>query len=188
MTGANSRCWLDRNLGATKVALNSTDTDSYGDLFQWGRGDDGHQIRTPLSGATTGQSGLTSPGVDFLKGSSNWYNGILAHLLWKADGTGGNNPCPSGYRLPTKAEWDTERLSWGSSYAADALESTLKLPMAGYRSDRDGKIYDVGTFGSYWSSETERDKSIQLAFSSTLTARGAISNRAIGRSVRCIKH
>jgi len=44
--GQNGTCWLDRNLGATQVATSSTDAASYGDLFQWGRLDDGHQNRT----------------------------------------------------------------------------------------------------------------------------------------------
>ncbi|HMS69026.1 MAG TPA: FISUMP domain-containing protein, partial [Saprospiraceae bacterium] len=46
VVGAGNRCWLDRNLGASQVATSSTDAAAYGDLFQWGRGDDGHQIRT----------------------------------------------------------------------------------------------------------------------------------------------
>ncbi len=48
----NGLCWLDRNLGADPMpfvpaddATGNTDTRLYGDLFQWGRGDDGHQDR-----------------------------------------------------------------------------------------------------------------------------------------------
>jgi len=33
---------MDRNLGATQVATSSTDENSYGDLYQWGRRADGH--------------------------------------------------------------------------------------------------------------------------------------------------
>lgn len=40
------KIWLDRNLGATQIATSSTDTNSYGDLYQWGRPFDGHQSRT----------------------------------------------------------------------------------------------------------------------------------------------
>ena len=40
------KTWLDRNLGATQVATSSTDAASYGDLYQWGRAADGHQVRT----------------------------------------------------------------------------------------------------------------------------------------------
>jgi hypothetical protein len=40
------KIWLDKNLGALQVATSSTDSDSYGDLYQWGRSPEGHQIRT----------------------------------------------------------------------------------------------------------------------------------------------
>ncbi|WP_202775495.1 inverse autotransporter beta domain-containing protein [Bathymodiolus azoricus thioautotrophic gill symbiont] len=33
------RVWLDRNLGATKVAESSADSGAYGDYYQWGRND-----------------------------------------------------------------------------------------------------------------------------------------------------
>ena len=33
VTGVNDRCWLDRNLGATRAAESSTDTEAYGDYF-----------------------------------------------------------------------------------------------------------------------------------------------------------
>ena len=46
-----TKYWLDLNLGATQVAACNTDANSYGDLFQWGRGGDGHQVRTS---STTG--------------------------------------------------------------------------------------------------------------------------------------
>jgi predicted secreted hydrolase len=39
------RVWLDRNLGAKQVATSGHDTDSYGSLYQWGRGKDDHEDR-----------------------------------------------------------------------------------------------------------------------------------------------
>ena len=50
------KVWLNRNLGATQVASSSTDTASYGDLYQWGRAADGHQVRTPLSATQNTQA------------------------------------------------------------------------------------------------------------------------------------
>ena len=47
---AGGRCWMDRNLGASQVATSSNDVASYGDLFQWGRGADGHQLVNRYSG------------------------------------------------------------------------------------------------------------------------------------------
>lgn len=60
------KIWLDRNLGATQVATSSTDTNSYGDLYQWGRPSDGHQLRTSPAhdGDTLGKpSTATSSGA-----------------------------------------------------------------------------------------------------------------------------
>lgn len=178
------KIWMDRNLGATQVAASSTYAASYGDLYQWGRGTDGHQIRTSVS--TTGQSSLTSPGADFLKGSSNWYTGSNPDDLWKVDGTGVNNPCPSGYRLPTDAEWDAERASWVSNNAAGAMASPLKLPMAGNRFYSDGRLYYVGAYARYWSSTVSSIYSIQLQFNGSSVQMGT-DNRASASSVRCLK-
>ena len=50
------KVWLDRNLGATQVATSCTDADSYGDLYQWGRAADGHQVRTLLSATQNTQA------------------------------------------------------------------------------------------------------------------------------------
>uniref|UniRef100_UPI0040479F32 hypothetical protein n=2 Tax=Algoriphagus sp. TaxID=1872435 RepID=UPI0040479F32 len=180
------KIWMDRNLGATQVATSSTDDASYGDLYQWGRGADGHQIRTPLSTPTTGQSSSSSPGANFLIGSENWYNGTNPDNLWQGV-SGVNNPCPTGYRIPTDVEWDAERLSWGNSNqnAAGALASPLKLPMAGLRSNN-GSLFDVDTFGRYWSSTVSSTNARRLDFNSS-TANMSTRNRASGLSVRCLK-
>jgi len=45
------KIWMNRNLGASQVATSSTDANTYGDLYQWGRAADGHQLRT--SGTTS---------------------------------------------------------------------------------------------------------------------------------------
>ncbi len=37
------KIWLDRNLGASQVCTSSTDSSCYGNLYQWGRNDDGHE-------------------------------------------------------------------------------------------------------------------------------------------------
>ena len=57
---SKDKCWMDRNLGASKIAGSSNDVSAYGDLFQWGRGADGHQIRT--SGMTAILSSSDNPG------------------------------------------------------------------------------------------------------------------------------
>jgi uncharacterized protein (TIGR02145 family) len=178
------KIWMDRNLGATQVAASSTDAASYGDLYQWGRGADGHQLRS--SGTTTVQSSSTSPGNTFITVSNNnWYTGTDPDNLWQGV-NGINNPCPTGYRLPTNAEWDAERATWSSRNAAGALASPLKLPMAGFRSGSFGSLGSEGTLGGYWSSNVNGIYAFYLRFASS-SAQMAATFRASGWAVRCLK-
>ena len=180
------KVWMDRNLGASQVATSSTDTASYGGLFQWGRAADGHEIRT--SGTTATLSTTDTPGHgDFITTESSPYDwrNQQNHNLWQG-GSGTNNPCPSGYRLPTEAEWAAERTSWISSNTAGAFASPLKLPLAGSRGQSNGSLNTVGGSGNYWSSTVNGSYSryFYLAINSAVMTS---SYRAVGRSVRCLK-
>jgi uncharacterized protein (TIGR02145 family) len=183
VTSPTGQIWMDRNLGATQVATSSKDVYAYGDLYQWGRGTDGHQINT--SGTTTVQSSLTSPGTTFIRGSENWYNGPNPDNLWQGV-NGINNPCPIGYRLPTETEWEAERATWSSNNPAGAFASLLKLPVAGFRGYSNGSLYLVGTFGGYWSSTVSSTNSRYLYFFSSIATMGT-GQRAYGYAVRCLK-
>jgi|WetSurMetagenome_2_1015567.scaffolds.fasta_scaffold29278_2 uncharacterized protein (TIGR02145 family) len=180
------KIWMDRNLGATQVATSSTDAASYGYLYQWGRGSDGHQMRT--SATTTTLSGTNTPGHgNFIltTGSPNDWRSPQNTNLWQGvDGV--NNPCPSGYRIPTESEWDQELVSWSSKNAAGAFGSPLKLSMAGYHRNSDGSLIDVGSGGGYWSSTVDGAGSRFLFFYSN-EAYIYFNPRAWGYSVRCIK-
>jgi hypothetical protein len=188
------KIWMDRNLGATRVATSSTDADSYGDLYQWGRGADGHQIRTSNDTTSTLSSTDVPGNANFIITGSittitiigNWRNPQNVNLWQGVNGT--NNPCPSGYRLPTDAELDAERLSWASNNnAAGAFSSPVKLPMAGYRNIYIGNLTYVGSKGSYWSSTVSGAYSRILGISSTDADMSAVF-RGYGNSVRCIKN
>ncbi len=194
------RTWMDRNLGATQVATSSTDAASYGDLYQWGRGTDGHQIRT--SGTTmTGTSSTEVPGhPNFIligrSVSRDWLN-PQNNNLWQP-ATGMNNPCPTGFRMPTIDEWEAERASWGSDNAAGAFASVLKLPNAGYRSHAypnktipGGPIKSPDIEGWYWSSSTQNGpRIVQLSRKLLIRDLDVITSgsyRASGMSCRCIQ-
>ncbi len=178
------RIWMDRNLGASRVATSSTDEEAYGDLYQWGRAADGHESRT--SGTTSSLSSSDTPGHgNFILVSSNpydWRSPQNDNLWQGASGT--NNPCPNGYRLPTEAEWEAERASWSSYNSAGAFASPLKLPVAGFR-DRDGSLTFVGYNGYYWSGTVAGAYSQGLSFGSS--AGMGSGGRVYGISVRCIK-
>ena len=185
--GANSKCWLDRNLGASQVATGITDINSYGDLYQWGRAADGHQSRTSNKTGTNATTTVPNTGnlwdglfISETSSPFDWLTNQDNNLWQGASGT--NNPCPSGYRLPTEAEWETERRSWTSSNSAGAFGSSLKLPRGGYR------FPDVGdpAVGKYWSSTVSSTVSRGLRFTDT-QANIENQNRVNGLSIRCIK-
>lgn len=184
------KVWMDRNLGASQVATSSTDTAAYGDLYQWGRAADGHEIRnssTTNTNATTAipNGGNSWDGLFIAEDSSpfDWLTPQDSTLWQGVNGT--NNPCPSGYRLPTEAEWDAERLSWSSNDAAGAFASPLKLPLAGHRNRSNGSLFNVGTSAYYWSS-TVFSTNARLQFFGSSAFMFTL-NRAYGFSVRCIK-
>jgi hypothetical protein len=180
------KTWMDRNLGASRAATSSTDAQAYGDLYQWGRRSDGHQCRT--SATTTILSSVDQPANgNFILSPPSAYDwrSPQNNNLWQGV-NGVNNPCPSGYRLPTETELNAERTSWSSNNSAGAFASPLKLPLVGGRDESNGSLSFVGIESTYWSSTVSSTSSRFLYFVSS----GAImtSNfRANGFSVRCIK-
>lgn len=183
---ATGRTWMDRNLGATRAATSSTDSQSYGDLYQWGRAADGHQRRNSGTTSTLSTSDQPGHGSFILAPNSpyDWRSPQNSNLWQGVNGI--NNPCPGGYRLPTDAEWEAERRSWSSNNAAGAFNSPLRLPVAGYRDNGSGSLANVGSFGVYWSGTADGAYSRRLRFGSSLA--GMFSNRrAYGFSVRCLK-
>ncbi len=194
VTSGEGRIWMDRNLGASQVATDNTDAAAYGDLYQWGRFTEGHQIRT--SGATLTQATTSTPGAGndwdglFITpdGESDWLSSPNSNLWQGLAGT--NNPCPSGFRIPTQAEWDAEITSWGSgnANAAGAFASPLKLTIGGFRARTSGEIAEADIKGYYWTSATDGIATYFLLIDSEVAITGPIAGaRADGYSVRCIK-
>lgn len=183
---ATGQTWMDRNLGASQVATSSTDDQAYGDLYQWGRGTDGHEKRN--SETTTILCNSDTPGHgNFITVSSfpyDWRSPQNAYLWMGASAA--NNPCPSGYRLPSSSEWHAERQSWSSNNADGAFNSPLKLPLAGYRNRSSGSLFFDGFGGYYWSASPGDTFAMILLFDSDVAGVGSY-DRAYGCSVRCIK-
>jgi uncharacterized protein (TIGR02145 family) len=183
VTSTTGKIWMDRNLGATQVATSSTDEASYGHLYQWGRLADGHQIRTSETTATLSSTDV--PGnANFITSNNDWRSSQNDNLWQGVNGI--NNPCPTGFRVPTETELNAERESWSSNNAEGAFASVLKLPLAGSRGNGTGSLNAVGSFGYYWSSSVSGSNARALYFSSG-TAGVDAGYRANGFSVRCLQ-
>jgi len=198
VTTATGRIWLDRNLGASRVAISSTDASAYGDYYQWGRPADGHQTKyltnNNSSGFTNTKSSSSVPSTDLWIVPTDASNDWLItpdNSLWSGANPA-TNPCPVGFRIPTESEWNAERITWTSNNAAGAFASTLKLTRPGM----------LTSFGSGGASYTAKDNFGQYLTQSANSSGGARylgiepNNSWFdqnyykwhGMSVRCIKN
>ncbi len=180
----------------SQQATSSTDYNAYGALFQWGRLSDGHECitwtgsgsGTPDHGTTSTLSSSDNPGhslfITPVNSPYDWRSPQNDNLWQGVSGI--NNPCPSGYRLPTETELNNERLSWSTNNSAGAYASPLKLPVAGARYNQDGSLGDTGSNGYYWNSTVDGTSAKALNFYGT-DAGMFSTNRSGGYSVRCIK-
>ena len=198
--GADGKIWLQQNLGSSKVASSFDDADSFGDLFQWGRWDDGHQNRTsatataPSSNSPAGLSGTNA----FILGANTagWWATNATSDAWNAaSATGttsaiGADPCRAmgqGWRLPTTAEWVNLVNAEGINNPATAYASYLKLPAGGNRSSSTGAFSFVGQRGYFWSSDTANTGGKFLYVGTTVVTPSSGGPRGQGESVRCTK-
>lgn len=192
-----SKVWLAFNLGATTMPVSPSptpDVTSYGNLYQWGRTSDGHEIAQPTkSGQTTtlaaDYTNTTSSFITNSSGTQNWLTSDNPNL-WQGT-TGLNNPCPIGYRVPALSEFSNETINFSSQNISGAFNSFLKLPVTGSR-DNSGNVigYTSHDIGRYWTSTINGSYSRPVY----LTASGitqptdlSSSARVNGFAVRCIK-
>lgn len=180
------RIWMDRNLGAKRVAIFMTDSAAFGDVYQWGRATDGHEKRT--SDTTPTLSAGDTPGHGrfiTVTGQPMDWRTTQNNNLWQGV-NGINNPCPPGYRIPTEAEWNEERASWEFNDAGGAFLSVLKLPLTLHRSGFNGYVYDYANLGYYWTS-TVNGINAQVMHINEGNAYTLGMSRCDGYAIRCIK-
>lgn len=181
----NNRCWLDRNLGAQKVADSVNDPLSYGYYYQWGRGNDGHQLSNSNTTTVLATNPVPVHG-NFIISASNPYDWLTPQNsgLWNESSGYLNNPCPPGWNVPDLSEWSLVWENWES--VIDAYHSPLKISGSGYRRYSDGGYSSIGSASSLWTNQpnTTGSFAIGAGTSKFLTVN---NNRAQGLTVRCIR-
>ena len=194
-----TQTWMDRNLGARRVATALNDVLSYGNHYQWGRPADGHEISV-WNGATTTSgrgfadatalealSATTTPGhPNFILTNAGTYDWLATQTDPDRWATANQGPCPAGYHVPTNNEWNTADTFGAWNNNTGTFNSDLKLPSAGLRNRINGLFYYQGTHGNYWSSTVSGTDARYLSFSGTAALTSSF-HRATGFSVRCLK-
>jgi hypothetical protein len=191
VTSLTGRVWMDRNLGASRVATTIDDEEAFGDYYQWGRGADGHEASdSPVSYvlSTTDQPlhnkfiGNGYPPHDWRTPSNdNLWQGVY----------GVNNPCPPTFRIPTTEEFDAELNEYGRSALA-LFESPLKMVLQGYRGNAGNSFHHVAEEGAYWTSNTTPASNGilwtgHLNITPTWAFNPVMAFRTHGLAVRCIQ-
>ena len=114
---------------------------------------------------------------------------------WEAS----NDPCPAGWRLPTKKEQekllDTDKVSseWvtlngvrGRKFTDKATGGSIFLPAAGFRYLNAGLSDGEGSFGQYWSSSPNTSYYAWSLFITSSNIGQSSVNRQSGYSIRCV--
>ena len=188
-----TKVWVGANLGASRVATSATDADSWGFKYQWGRASDGHQV--PTSSTTGTRSDNPGNGL-FIAGAGKEWRVNTNTSLWTGV-NGENNPCPSGWRVPIKAEWEAvmnDVISQADSYNFTGnrafSKSVLKIPTSQGR-DRNTAVVEVNNVGNaQWFVQTLDGNDGILIFSSGDGNywRWDSGGMAYGAAVRCVQN
>ena len=182
----NPEAWMRHNLGAN-TSLDPDQNPSviglHGNYYQWGRAAVVANASTP-AGAIGGWNTANAP-------DNSWQDATKT----------ANDPCPAGFRVPTRQQFTNlinsnttsnigtftnSATNYGSAKVFGSGTNKLTLPTAGNRSNADGALNNRGGYGSYWSSTPyTATNAYYLAFSSTSVGVNG-GNRTGGFSIRCI--
>jgi len=189
--------WLQQSLGSKRVAIDLHDEDSFGDLFQWGRWDDGHQLYYPAN-TRRDENKMWHP-IDLDKtGVNPFYWGVLARWWgdekptdqWTAatpaevTADNGCDPCKAigeGWHLPTKEEFQNIITLEYITDANGGWNSTLRLSFSGSRDYNNGSaIRYRNRSANFWTSTA--DAALEL-----VSGQLKEFERGTGFAIRCLK-
>jgi uncharacterized protein (TIGR02145 family) len=182
------------NLGADENADPFTpDWKLNGAYYQWG------YSTVAAAGPTGPSSGEANDGA-----INGWNTTAASNGAWADGNKTLNDPCPAGFRVPTRAQWDavldatlnptpsypgtwsTSSTNYSSGLRIGSGATGLFLPAAGFRDFSDGTLFIRGSFGYYWSSTETGSFAFGLGFYNGFAESYSVLKRTDGVSVRCI--
>ncbi len=162
-------------------------------------------IAIPLATDNAAWSGLTTSGYCWYNNDSATYAQTYGALYnWYTVNTG--NLCPTGWHVPTDAEWttltdylggesvaggklkETGYTHWNSPNTGATNETGFTALPGGYRSSN-GTFASVGTYGYWWSAtetNAENARPRYVYYLNSLVYRNYHDKRS-GLSVRCVR-
>jgi hypothetical protein len=204
--GEDGRTWLNNNLGAqyadtenalfnpAQQAKATNDLNAYGSLFQWGRKPDGHELilwynsqdgglRYSTTSTLADEPTMNSFFIKCINSSTSDWRITPDATLWATEASA-NNPCPIGFRVPTKNEYDAYMQAAGIIlYDTNAAwASNLRMSAAGSCNGSDGIVGSVSKVNFYWSSSASSYINYSIAMGNYTMG------RSVGGSIRCIKN
>lgn len=188
--GGNPQAWTRHNLGAdTSLDPDVPVQGIHGNYYQWGK----------LGAVATAYTPA---------GPIGGWNTTLAPIgAWVDASKTANDPCPTGFRVPTRTQWQNlinnnsisrigtfvdSATNFDSALVLTSGSNKLTLPAAGSRTynsvdaSLNGSLNKRGFGGGYWSSTQNTDQnSYQMVFTSSVQAL-QITQQLHGYSLRCI--
>jgi uncharacterized protein (TIGR02145 family) len=162
-------------------------------------------IAIPLVTSNTSWASLTTPGYSWYNNDASTYKSTYGALYnWYVISTG--KLCPSGWHVPTDAEWTTlttylggESVAGGKLKEASlihwitpnagATNETGFTALPGGNRDNSGPFSYLGSYGYWWSSTeyTSSDALLRMMYYSISEVGRGGDSRGDGFSVRCIQ-
>ncbi len=125
---------------------------------------------------------ITGNTQDFTASISGKQNAIV--LTPDNDNDDSNSPCPSGWNVASKNDFDV--LLSNNNSSNDLFKSQLRIPASGYRNGSSGNIEDEGNRALLWTSSSSGKKAIALEADNNQVKQKKFV-RANGIPVRCVK-
>lgn len=196
--------WAPINVGATEIATKITADETTpegkaandrqcGYYFQWGRkvpfryGGEPEDVAAGIILTTYVEA--TKPNYQyadkFITNANAWFSDYTSfNRNWPRE----NDPCPAGWRVPTKDELkiifdQTPAINAATGIWTSTTAPRFVLPAGGDRNYNNGKSEDRGNGAPYWSATFEGGKAYRLNTTPLLDKRDI----APGYPIRCVK-